>query len=174
MSAQAYSMDILLTQIRDGKIQQTDILEWVKKCLTAFKEEACPHLDTIQKLIPRYQFVVSEIQKNCNDIEQATDMENLKFDVIQITNMFVSLFQIGTYKSTDWDKEVFINSLVGHMQFQVQEDQHNQVATSTILALHFCNTFVKQLRLLCAFHTKEIDPSTELRILLSELQKYIE
>ena len=174
MSAQAYNMDLLLTQIWDGNIQQEKIWEWVKKCLTALKQESYPHLDTIQKLIPRYQFVVSEVQKNCNDIEQASDMDHLKFEVIQMTNMFVSLFQIGTYKSTDWDKEVFINSLVGHMQFQVQEDQQNQVATSTILALHFCNTFVKQLRLLCAFQTNEIDPCTELRILLSELQKYCE
>ena len=167
-------MDVLLTQIRDGNIQQGKIWECVNECLAAFKQEAYPHLDTIQKLIPRYNFVVSEIQKNCNDIEQASDMEYLKYEVIQITNMFVSLFQIGTYKSTDWDKEVFINSLVGHMQFQVQEDQQNQVATSTILALHFCNTFVKQLRLLCAFQTQEIDPTTELRILLLELQKYCE
>ena len=97
MSAGAYEMDLLLTQIRDGNIQQGQIWEWVNKCLTAFKQEAYPHLDTIQKLIPRYKFVVSEIQKNCNDIEQASDMDHLKFEVIQMTNMFVSLFQIGKY-----------------------------------------------------------------------------
>jgi hypothetical protein len=138
-------MDLLLTQIQDGNIQQEEILEWVKKCLTVFKQEAYPHLDTIQNLIPRYKFEIGEIQNNCHGLEKAIYMDDLKFEVIHITNMFVSLFRIGTYKSTDWDKEVFINSLVGHMQFQVQEDQQNQVTTSTILALHFCNTFVKQL-----------------------------
>jgi hypothetical protein len=91
---------------------------------------------------------------------------------MQITNMFVLLFRIGPFESTDWDEEIFINSLVGHMKFQVQKDQWDTVETSTRLALHFCDTFVKQMQLLCAIQTKEIEPSTEPRILPSEEKKY--
>ena len=171
MSAGAYQMDLLLTQIRDGNIQQGQIWEWVNKCLTAFKQEAYPHLDTIQNLISRYKFDIGEIHKDCDDIEQAGDIDYLRFLVIHITNMFVFLFRIGPFESTDWDEEIFINSLVGHMQFQVQKDQWDKVATSTRLALHFCDTFVKQMQLLCAIQTKEIEPSTEPRILPSEEKK---
>ncbi len=171
-------MDRLLNEIQDQIIQRDmmhvhDQLKLVKQCLAAFKSEAYTQLDIIKTLIPKYAFTVASIKEDCADIEESTDMKDLKFKVIHITNSFMRLFQIGTYKPTDWDKETCIHSIVGHMRFQAQKDQQNQVATSTILALHFCNTFIKQMRLLCVFDEREIDPSTDLRILLFELQKYI-
>jgi hypothetical protein len=75
-------------------------------------------------------------------------MDYLKFVLIQMTNAFEHLFHVGTYTVSDWDTDSCIDSTVRYMKHQVQSSQQNRVATSTILALHFCSTFLKQLRLL--------------------------
>ena len=154
MSHKRYDMDILLTQIQDRLMQTHHMneeasMEWVRKCLTAFKAEALPHLRKISQLIPRYEFQVSLIEENCNDVAEATSMDYLKIVLIQMTNAFEHLFHVGTYTISDWDTDACIDSIVRYMTHQVQPSKQNRVATSTILALHFCSTFLKQMRLLC-------------------------
>ena len=155
MSHRVRDMDKLLTQIQhrlkqSEPMKEKDSIEWVFLCLVAFKLEALPHLRQIGRRIPRYEFQVSLIEEDCHQIAEATSIDELKYIVSHMTHAFERLFEVGvgTYTENDWETKKCVDSIVNHMQHQVQPSEKDRVAVSTTFALHLCSTFLKQLRLL--------------------------
>jgi hypothetical protein len=131
-------------------MKETEAIKLVHSCLVLFQREALPHLRQIGRLMPRYQFQVSLIEEDCHQIAEATSIDELKYIVSHMTHAFVRLFEVGvgTYTENDWETEACVDSIVNHMQHQVQPSEKDRVAVSTTFALHLCSTFLKQLRLL--------------------------
>lgn len=155
MLRRVYSLDKLLPRIQDRleqaePMKEKEAIELVRSCLVLFQREALPHLRQIGIRIPRYQFQVSLIEEDCHHIAEATSIDELKYIVAHMTHAFVRLFEVGpvTYTENDWETEACLDSIVNHMQHQVQPSEKDRVAVSTIFALHLCSTFLQQLRLL--------------------------
>ena len=153
MSHHRYYLDKLLARVQDRleqsePMKEKEAIALVHSCLVLFQREALPHLRKIGRRIPRYEFQVSLIQESCHEMAEATSIDELKWVVTQMTNAFVHVFQVGTYTVNDWETEACVDSIVKHMQNQVQPSEQDRVAISTIFALHLCSTFLKQLRLL--------------------------
>jgi hypothetical protein len=187
MSYKPFKLDDLFRKIQDiiisndGILNPEDQLHWVKTCVKLFQAEALPNLQTIQEILPRYEFYVDNIQKDCDDIATAQNMDHVVFVAQQVSTDITNLFHLpeqkwkkthGRSMCDDWDQEACVESIVTHMKNQVRNsnDKH-KIETCTILGLHLCNTFVKQLRLLCGSEFKPTSKSSRLSNLLTKLHE---
>jgi hypothetical protein len=151
--AQPFRVGSLLEEIENymkhDQVNEACKLQFVKQCTEVFIQEALPTLQYLAKSIPRYAFYISQIEKDINNMRDSIDMDYVQLLDLQMTNMCMSLFQVEGYNRKHWDTEKFKEVITDIMKKQVKEDQMNTVTTNTLLTLHFCNTFLKQVELLC-------------------------